>query len=206
MDWVYQWFIWVWFYILLEWLQRCIIWHFMNIRLQSFGLHLDFILSVCITKHKRLFLILFGLFGAVSLFFRLEMIFVIIACGLSLLMIYPKDFLKIGIYSFLGFILPFALLLYLNFYIHGHPLGLRYALTLTDNASPTLLGRIDIIRDMLFQIRVASFINRLLFSSYHWHCFSQRRFKERAVSLYYSLDWICLYTIDFAKSWRSSCS
>ena len=109
-----------------------------------------YFISLYYKTQKDYSLFLFGLFGAVSLFFRLEMIFVIIACGLSLLIIYPKDFLKIGIYSFLGFILPFALLLYLNFYIHGHPLGLRYTLTLTDNASPTLLGRIAIIRDMLF--------------------------------------------------------
>jgi len=95
-------------------------------------------------------LVLFGFFGAISLFFRLEMIFVIIASGLSLVFIQKKDFLKILIYSLCGFIFPFLLLLYLNYYIHGHPLGLRYLLTLTDNSTPSLLGRIAIIQDMLF--------------------------------------------------------
>ncbi len=95
-------------------------------------------------------LVLFGFFGALSLFFRLEMIFVIIASGLSLVFIQKKDFFKILIYSLSGFIFPFLLLLYLNYYIHGHPLGLRYLLTLTDNSTPSLLGRIAIIQDMLF--------------------------------------------------------
>ncbi len=95
-------------------------------------------------------LILFGFFGAVSLYFRLEMVFVILACGISLVFVYQKSFFKIAVYSLLGFILPFISLLYLNFFIHGHPLGLRFALTLTDDASPGLLGRIDIIRDLLF--------------------------------------------------------
>ena len=95
-------------------------------------------------------LILFGFLGAVSLYFRLEMVFVILACGLGLVFVYPKKFFKIGVYSLLGFIFPFIYLLYLNFDIHGHPLGLRFALTLTDESSVNFLGRIAIIRDMLF--------------------------------------------------------
>lgn len=106
--------------------------------------------SVYFKKERNYSLILFGFFGAVSLYFRLEMVFVILACGLGLVFVYPKNFLKIGIYSLLGFIFPFVYLLYLNFDIHGHPLGLRFALTLTDESTVGLLGRIAIIRDMLF--------------------------------------------------------
>lgn len=95
-------------------------------------------------------LIWFGFFGGLSLFFRLEMIFVILAIGISLIFVSPRDILKLSSLSLIGFILPFLSLLYLNSHIHGHPLGLRYVLTLTNESSVGVLGRIDIIRDMLF--------------------------------------------------------
>ncbi|HNC57460.1 MAG TPA: hypothetical protein PLP33_18605 [Leptospiraceae bacterium] len=102
------------------------------------------------TRKNNYSLVWFGLLGGLSLFFRLEMIFVILSIGISLVLTNPKDFFKIGFLSFLGFIFPFIALLSLNQYIHGHPLGLRYILTLTEDSSISLLGRIDIIRDMLF--------------------------------------------------------
>lgn len=93
---------------------------------------------------------LFGFFGGLSLVFRLEMIFLLIAGGIGALSYDRKRFLPFTIYSLAGFILPFAGLLYFNYTIHGHILGLRYLLTLTDNPSPDFLQRISIIREMLF--------------------------------------------------------
>jgi hypothetical protein len=100
--------------------------------------------------NKNLYLLYFGFFGALSLYFRLEMIFLILSLGFSIAISNPKKFFKIFIFSSLGFIFPFLLLLYLNTKIHNHPLGLRYLLTLTENSTPSILQRIDLVIDMLF--------------------------------------------------------
>ncbi|MCE9501855.1 MAG: hypothetical protein K8R21_15345, partial [Leptospira sp.] len=102
------------------------------------------------SEEKKIYLILFGLFSGISLFFRLELIFVIIPAGISTLIILRKNFVLIPALSLAGFLVPFIALLVLNQHIHGHPLGLRYYLTLTDNVSPDLKERMGIIYRMLF--------------------------------------------------------
>lgn len=108
-------------------------------------------------------LVLFGLFSAFSLFFRLEMIFIIIASGISVLAISKSNFFKISFYSLIGFLPFFILLLSLNYYIHGHILGLRYVLTITDNPNILFSERILIIKELLFGSFRGLFVQSLFF-------------------------------------------
>ncbi|MBL8018720.1 MAG: glycosyltransferase family 39 protein [Leptospirales bacterium] len=91
-------------------------------------------------------LILFGFVSALALYFRLEVIFVTIGFALAVLFA-DRAWFRIPGFSILGFFLPFCILMGLNQYIHGHPLGLRFALTLDDSAS---LSRLYIIQETLF--------------------------------------------------------
>lgn len=89
-----------------------------------------------------------GIFLGLSLFFRLEFIFVIfVLCATSF------AFAKISFRNLVLFSIPFLLILgslfFLNTHIHGHPLGFRYTLTMND---PITLNssRAHIIFELLF--------------------------------------------------------
>ncbi|MBE7412465.1 MAG: hypothetical protein L6Q54_07860 [Leptospiraceae bacterium] len=98
---------------------------------------------------KKIYYILFGLFAGISLFFRLELMFVYLALGISFLFYKKNGNLSMIVFSGLGFILPFGILMSTNFYLHSHPLGLRYVLTL-ENTNETISMRLNIIQMMLF--------------------------------------------------------
>ncbi|MCB1307349.1 MAG: hypothetical protein KDK30_04175, partial [Leptospiraceae bacterium] len=74
--------------------------------------------------------VLAGFCAAISLYFRLEFVFFYIAIGLYPLLRNRRLELRGGLLMLAGFALPFCVLLYCNQQIHGHPLGLRYTLTM----------------------------------------------------------------------------
>lgn len=75
-------------------------------------------------------LLLSGMIAGISLFFRLELVFVYFAMGVVLLFNRGRLDFKAALYFSLSFSIPFLLLLFFNYKIHGHPLGLRYTLTM----------------------------------------------------------------------------
>ena len=81
--------------------------------------------------NKNIHLVLFAFLGAISLFFRLEFIFILFAAGLSLVFYKRKNIFSVILFSILGLVVPFFFLLFLNLKIHNHPLGLRYLLNMT---------------------------------------------------------------------------
>ena len=84
-----------------------------------------------INKKNFTFSFWFGFFSGLSLFFRLELVFVFVSLGLAEVL-FQKESLKqkvfFVVYTAVGFIIPFSLLLALNQVLHFHPLGLRYVL------------------------------------------------------------------------------
>ncbi len=84
-----------------------------------------------------------------SLFFRLEFIFVISIHFASLFLFYQKKRAPLLIKFSPVFIVMIVTLFALNEYIHGHPLGLRYTLTMND---PVTVGnsRTQIVYELLF--------------------------------------------------------
>ncbi|EMO82852.1 ArnT family glycosyltransferase [Leptospira santarosai] len=89
--------------------------------------------------------LLFGL----SLYFRLEFIFIIFPLS-ALSFLLRKEVRKRILLSWAPvFLAIFVSLLALNTYIHGHPLGLRYILTM-DNPETVTLSRAGIVYDLLF--------------------------------------------------------
>jgi hypothetical protein len=113
-------------------------------------------------NNKELFL--FGFFSGISLFFRLEMIFITAATGLALVYSNRKKILPIFVYSLFGFLIPFTILIILNQEIHGHPLGLRFVVTINDNPSLNLIDRINIAKELLFGNFRGLFIQSLFFA------------------------------------------
>ncbi|WP_061224566.1 LA_3751/LA_3752 family putative glycosyltransferase [Leptospira weilii] len=84
-----------------------------------------------------------------SLYFRLEFIFVIFPLSALSFLLRREIRKQIFFYWAPVFLVILASLLALNTYIHGHPLGLRYILTM-DNPVTVALSRSDIIYDLLF--------------------------------------------------------
>ncbi len=95
---------------------------------------------------------LFGFFTGLSLFFRLELVFIFLSLGLAEIL-FEKEALKqkvfFVVYTGLGFIIPFFTLLALNQFLHFHPLGLRYVLTFSYPAH-LALKRSEILIGLLF--------------------------------------------------------
>lgn len=89
----------------------------------------------------------FGFFSALAIFFRMELILPVVAAGIAYVIIIRKKWLYFGCYSLAGFIVPVLVLLLTNLHIHGHALGLRYALTMTNNET---ISRWQIIYGLLF--------------------------------------------------------
>ncbi len=71
-----------------------------------------------------------GFIGGLALFFRLEVVFLFLIAGIVILFYNKRIDWKSAMYFGAAFSVPFLILLYLNNEIHGHPLGLRYALTM----------------------------------------------------------------------------
>jgi hypothetical protein len=99
---------------------------------------------------RNLYLLLFGFFGAASLFFRLEMIFIIAACGVALQFTLRNNFWQILKFSIIGFIIPFSIFIFFNYQIYDNPFGLRYSLNLTEASALSLKDKFQIIYDLLF--------------------------------------------------------
>ena len=95
-------------------------------------------------------LVYFGLIAGASQFFRLELIFIYLALVFSYIFFKKISITKALIFSSIGFIVPFCLLLFVNEYLHDHPLGLRYVLTLENSKSIMSNDRLYIIQMMLF--------------------------------------------------------
>ncbi|MBK8398629.1 MAG: hypothetical protein IPL26_25705 [Leptospiraceae bacterium] len=110
-----------------------------------------------IKRQTNLNLVLFGFLGGLSLFFRLEMIFILFACGLSILIILPKHWKEIFKFSIVGFIFPFFTLIILNYQFFENFFGLRYTLNISE--TPSLIGaqRLGIIYDLLFTKKIGLF-------------------------------------------------
>lgn len=103
-------------------------------------------------SNSILFNVLFGFFAGLSLFFRLELVFLFGSLGLAELLFGKdsgKDRFFFMIQSGLGFLIPFLLLLFLNQSLHFHPLGLRYLLTF-EHPAHIALKRSDILFGLLF--------------------------------------------------------
>ncbi len=138
-------------------------------------------------------LILFGLFSAFSLYFRLEMIFIILGTGISILFVHKSNFVKISFFSFVGFLPFFLILLYLNYYIHGHILGLRYVLTITDNPIILFSDRIAIIKELLFGSFRGLFIQSLFFLLIPILAYSTNSSKEKKfLSTLVLISFLCI--------------
>ncbi len=99
---------------------------------------------------RNLHLLLFGFFGAISLFFRLEMVFIIVACGVTLQLALRNNFWQILKFSIIGFIFPFSIFIFFNYQIYDNPFGLRYSLNLTEASGLSLRDKVQIIYDLLF--------------------------------------------------------
>lgn len=165
-----------------------------SVCLISFGIY--FAYSFIQENHYKS-LILFGIFSAFSLYFRLEMIFIIIATGISILFIQKSNFIKISFYSLIGFLPFFLILLYLNYYIHGHILGLRYVLTITDNPVILLSERIGIIKELLFGNIRGLFVQSLFFLLIPILAYSTNSSKEKrflSILVLISFSSICITT------------
>ncbi|EMN90888.1 ArnT family glycosyltransferase [Leptospira weilii] len=100
------------------------------------------------TKKNTNFIYSSLLFG-LSLYFRLEFIFVIFPLSALSFLLRREIRKQIFFYWAPVFLVILASLLALNTYIHGHPLGLRYILTM-GNPVTVALSRSDIIYDLLF--------------------------------------------------------
>ena len=127
--------------------------------------------------NKNIHLVLFTFLGAISLFFRLEFIFILFAAGLSLVFYKRKNIFSVILFSILGLVVPFFFLLFLNLKIHNHPLGLRYLLNMTDSSVFSIQEKLGIINDLLFSKSISLFAQ----SPYILICFI---FPCRLVSTY----------------------
>lgn len=107
--------------------------------------------------NKNIHLVLFTFLGAISLFFRLEFIFILFAAGLSLVFYKRKNIFSVILFSILGLVVPFFFLLFLNLKIHNHPLGLRYLLNMTDSSVFSIQEKLGIINDLLFSKSISLF-------------------------------------------------
>ena len=92
--------------------------------------------------------ILFGLCSGLAVVFRMELVLVAAAGGLAYLLVIRDRWLAFGLYAALGALLPLGFLFVANEVIHGHPLGLRYTMTISENANPD--SRWTIIYGLLF--------------------------------------------------------
>ncbi len=116
-----------------------------------FWITLSIYFSFLYLRDKRnLYLFLFGFFGAISLFFRLEMIFIIVACGVTLQLVLRNNFWQFLKFSIIGFIIPFSIFIFFNYQIYDNPFGLRYSLNLTETSALSLKDKFQIIYDLLF--------------------------------------------------------
>ncbi|WCL48350.1 LA_3751/LA_3752 family putative glycosyltransferase [Leptospira sp. GIMC2001] len=122
--------------------------HEYSIALMFFNGGTYFLFSNSFRKNKKK-LILGGIFFGLSIYFRLELTFVLLCLGLLVLIRDRKEFLNIVLYFGLPFILVFISMLFLNNSIHGHPLGFRYTLTM-QNEITVNNSRSQIIYELLF--------------------------------------------------------
>ena len=140
-----------------------------------------------------------GFFAGLSLFFRLELIFFYISFNLVYLILKRKESFKTIISFSFAFLIPFILLLYLNQLIHLHPLGLRYYLTITDNETLSVLERLKVIYEILFDNKRGFFYQSpyliLLFTVafFKRSLFKNETFKFLYFSFFCSFILICIF-------------
>jgi len=126
------------------------IYHEYPIAISIYIVSLYFLLDSFLEGERHIFNFMsFGFFAGLSLFFRLELIFIFLSLGLSFLIFKRIHAFKMITFSLAGFAFPFLFLLMLNSHIHGHPLGLRYSLTI-DNSDFSLLEKFRIVKMTLF--------------------------------------------------------
>lgn len=114
------------------------------IGLLYFGLYF-FITS----KEKNIYIYYSALLLGLSLYFRLEFIFPIFSWILIALIYKKHSFRFLALRFGILFSIILLLLFFLNQYIHGHPLGFRYLLTM-NNPETLIIPRSEIIMDLLF--------------------------------------------------------
>ncbi len=90
----------------------------------------------------------FGALGGLAVVFRMELAVPVAAAGMAYLLIVRERPVAFAVWSLGGFLLPVSALLIGNQEIHGHPLGLRYAMTIAENTNPD--SRWQIVYGLLF--------------------------------------------------------